>query len=60
MNLDQISKLINTISELWKKKVLIYNFSIMDLKIRYRNSVLGFLWTVLEPLLIMQENVAPK
>lgn len=53
MNLDQISKLINTISELWKKKLLIYNFSMMDLKIRYRNSILGFLWTVLEPLLIL-------
>lgn len=41
------------IIDLWNKKGLIYNFSIMDLKIRYRNSVLGFLWTILEPLLIL-------
>lgn len=39
--------------EIWKKKSLIYNFAISDLKIRYRNSVLGFFWTFLEPLLML-------
>ncbi|MHB8545733.1 MAG: ABC transporter permease [Nitrosotalea sp.] len=39
--------------ELWKKRSLIYNFAIMDLKIRYRNSILGFFWTILEPLLML-------
>lgn len=37
----------------WKKRSLIYNFAISDLKIRYRNSVLGFFWTFLEPLLML-------
>ncbi|SHO42846.1 putative ABC transporter, permease protein [Nitrosotalea sinensis] len=32
---------------------MIYNFAISDLKIRYRNSILGFFWTFLEPLLIL-------
>ena len=32
---------------------LIMNFAIMDLKIKYRNSVLGFLWSFLEPLLLL-------
>lgn len=39
--------------EIWKKKSLIYNFAISDLKIRYRNSILGFFWTFLEPLLML-------
>lgn len=39
--------------ELWQKRSLIFNFAITDLKIRYRNSVLGFLWTILEPLLLL-------
>src|SRR5690349_18859136 len=40
-------------SQLWKKKSLIWDFAISDLKIRYRNSVLGFIWTFLEPLLLL-------
>ena len=43
----------NRILELWKHKGLIYNFSNMDLKIRYRNSTLGFFWIFLEPLLML-------
>ena len=40
-------------NELWKKRALIWNFALSDLKLRYRNSVLGFFWTVLEPLLML-------
>lgn len=40
-------------SQIWQKKSLIFNFAISDLKIRYRNSVLGFFWTFLEPLLML-------
>jgi lipopolysaccharide transport system permease protein len=40
-------------SELWKKRGLIWDFAISNLKIKYRNSVLGFIWTFLEPLLIL-------
>lgn len=43
----------NIFQELWRKRDLIFNFAISDLKIRYRNSVLGFFWTFLEPLLLM-------
>ena len=39
--------------EIWKCRALIWNFAIYDLKIRYRNSILGFLWTILEPLLML-------
>lgn len=40
-------------NDFWTKKSLIWDFAISDLKIRYRSSVLGFLWTILEPLLLL-------
>ena len=43
----------NIYHEIWRKRSLIYNFAISDLKIRYRNSALGFFWTFLEPLLLL-------
>ena len=44
---------VMVIKELWNKRSLIWSFAISDLKIRYRNSILGFLWTFLEPLLML-------
>lgn len=41
------------LKELWNRRSLIWSFAISDLKIRYRNSALGFFWTLLEPLLLM-------
>lgn len=40
-------------NEVWNKKSLIWDLAISDLKVRYRNSVLGFVWTLLEPLLLL-------
>jgi len=34
-----------------KKKSLIFHFSLMGVKLRYKGTYLGFLWNVLEPLL---------
>ena len=39
--------------EMWKFKGILFNFAISDLKIRYRNSVLGVLWSLIEPLLML-------
>ena len=39
--------------EMWKTKSILFNFAITDLKIRYKNSILGVLWTILEPLLML-------
>lgn len=44
---------MNFNSELWGRRSLILNFAISDLKIRYKNSVLGFIWTLLEPMFIL-------
>ena len=39
--------------EMWKARGILFNFAITDLKIRYKNSVLGVLWSVVEPLLML-------
>lgn len=39
--------------EFWKFKSLLYELVCRDIKIKYRRSILGVLWTVLNPLLMM-------
>ncbi len=39
--------------EMWKTKGILFNFAISDLKVRYRNSVLGIFWSIIEPLLLL-------
>ena len=39
--------------EMWKTRGILFNFATTDLKIRYKNSVLGILWSILEPLLML-------
>ena len=39
--------------EMWQKRDLLLNFAISDVKVRYRNSILGVLWSLLEPLLLL-------
>jgi len=39
--------------EMWKTKGILFNFAISDLKVRYRNSILGILWSIIEPLLLL-------
>ena len=43
----------NLLSELWNNRSLISLLAFNDVKLRYRNSVLGFLWTFLEPLFML-------
>ncbi|MGB1251039.1 MAG: ABC transporter permease [Candidatus Promineifilaceae bacterium] len=39
--------------ELWEHRYLLQNMIMRDLKVRYKNSFLGILWTMLNPLLLM-------
>lgn len=39
--------------ELWTYRELFYFFSWRDIKVRYKQTVLGFLWAILQPLLMM-------
>jgi lipopolysaccharide transport system permease protein len=40
----------NRLRELFEYRRLVLNLTRVELKLRYRNSALGFLWTVLNPL----------
>jgi lipopolysaccharide transport system permease protein len=40
------------IGEIWEYRGLIKKLAITDLKVRYKNSVLGILWSLLQPLLM--------
>lgn len=44
--------MINRIAEVYDYRELIKNLVIRDLKVRYKNSVLGILWSLLNPLLM--------
>jgi len=39
--------------ELWRYRELFYFFTWRDVKIKYKQTVLGFLWAVLQPVLMM-------
>lgn len=41
------------LGELWSYRHLVGNLVIRDLKVRYKNSALGFLWSLVSPLLMM-------
>jgi lipopolysaccharide transport system permease protein len=41
------------LAELWRYRELIANLTIRDLKVRYKNSILGVGWSLLNPLLLM-------
>jgi lipopolysaccharide transport system permease protein len=41
------------LQELWKYRDLIRNLVIRDLKVRYKNSILGVAWSLINPLLMM-------
>lgn len=45
--------LIEHFRELWRYRVLIENLVRRDVSLRYRGSVLGYLWTLLNPLLLL-------
>jgi lipopolysaccharide transport system permease protein len=39
--------------ELWNFRELLQNFVIRDIKIRYKQTILGFLWVIIQPLFMM-------
>lgn len=44
---------LRDLSELWQYKELLYFFSWRDLKVRYKQTTIGILWAVLQPLITM-------
>ncbi len=45
--------MLSNLKELWAYRDLIYNLVRRDLKVRYKNSLLGIVWSWLNPLLLM-------
>ncbi len=44
------NKLTLGLSELWTYRELFYFFTWRDIKVKYKQTVLGFLWAILQPL----------
>lgn len=40
------------VKELWEYRELFYFFTLRDIKVKYKQTVLGFLWAVLQPLVM--------
>ncbi len=45
--------IVKRIKDIWEFKYLIYNLVARDLKVKYKGSTLGFLWSLLNPLLML-------
>lgn len=45
--------MVTSLKEVWQFRELLFNLVRRELKVKYRNSVLGFLWSLLNPLLMM-------
>lgn len=41
------------LKELWQSRELFYFFAWRDIKVKYKQTLIGFLWAVLQPLLMM-------
>ena len=48
-----MAKIVNEIKAVWLRRDLIKYFVRADLKIIYKNKVIGFFWTILDPLMLM-------
>ncbi|HEY9046537.1 MAG TPA: ABC transporter permease [Ohtaekwangia sp.] len=51
--IEPANRLSFNFKELWKYRELLYFFTWRDIKIKYKQTVLGFLWAILQPLLMM-------
>lgn len=40
-------------NELWQYRELFYSFALRDIKVKYKQTLLGFTWAILQPLLMM-------
>lgn len=48
-----MSSILHQIKGLWNRRELIKCLVLSDLKVTYKNKLLGFLWTILDPLMMM-------
>jgi ABC-2 type transport system permease protein len=53
LRLGSTNRMIELLSDTFRYRQLIWALALKELKIRYKRSVLGFLWALLNPLLLM-------
>lgn len=46
--------------ELWKFRELLYMITYRDIKVRYKQSIMGFMWAVLMPVLIVMSGIVVR
>ena len=46
--------------ELYKYRELLYMITYRDIKVRYKQSIMGFLWAILMPILIVMSGVVVR
>jgi lipopolysaccharide transport system permease protein len=51
--IESSERKIFDVKELWRYRELFYFFTWRDIKIKYKQTALGFLWAILQPLLMM-------
>src|SRR5882672_11540535 len=52
-SIDSSHRSVFNLKELWRYRELFYFFTWRDIKIKYKQTVLGFLWAILQPLFMM-------
>ena len=48
------------LQELYNYRELLYMITYRDIKVRYKQSVMGFLWAILMPILIVMSGVVVR
>src|SRR5215469_2946711 len=51
---------LSELKELLKYRELLYMITYRDIKVRYKQSVMGFLWAILMPILIVMSGVVVR
>ena len=55
-----MAKLKGMFNGFWRYRYLLWNLVSRDFKLKYRRSVLGVVWSVLNPLLMLEEVASLK
>lgn len=45
--------MINRLKDLWSHRELLYNMTVKELKVKYKRSFLGFVWSFMTPLIML-------
>jgi ABC-type polysaccharide/polyol phosphate export permease len=52
-----LQDLLGAASDLWHSRYLVYQLTLRDIRVRYKQAVMGFAWAILTPLLVVLAGV---